>query len=113
VHVYTMINFAAERLVSHEDFPYCRQWGAYWEIQIQIQKIFHIPSFLAFPSCGGLVAKCKAFSVPKAMHHQLKSRTQHIIENMIWLTHLRLFIFPIYPQETYYFYKTVILFLDK
>lgn len=39
--------------------------------------------------------------------------TQHVTERMIWLTHLRLFIFPIYPQETYYFYKTVILLLDK
>lgn len=44
------------------------------EVQIQIEKIFRIPSFLAFASHGGLVIKYKAFSVPKAIHHQLKSR---------------------------------------
>lgn len=31
-------------------------------------------SHFAFTSCGGLVAKYKAFYVPKAMYHQLKSR---------------------------------------
>lgn len=35
------------------------------------------------------------------------------MERRIWLTQLGLLIFSIYPQETYYFYKTDVLLLGK